>query len=69
MLDFSKSFLIALAIIVGYVGFMFVGVASYFAYQYNIAQSPAFAVFLAMVPFVGVLAYSFLVLHALNPYK
>lgn len=69
MLDFSKSFLIALAIIVGYIGFMFVGVASYLAYQYNIAQSPAFAVFLAMVPFVGVLAYSFLVLHALNPYK
>ena len=69
MADFGKSFLIALAIIVGYVGFMFVGVASYFAYQYNIAQSPAFAVFLAMVPFVGVLAYSFLVLHALNPYK
>jgi hypothetical protein len=69
MLDFSKSFLIALAIIVGYVGFMFVGVASYFAYQYNIAQSPAFAVFLAMVPFVGVLAYSFLILHVFNPYK
>ena len=69
MADFGKSFLIALAIIVGYVGFMFVGVASYFAYQYNIAQSPAFAVFLAMVPFVGVLAYSFLVLHTLNPYK
>ena len=69
MLDFSKSFLIALAIIVGYVGFMFVGVASYFAYQYNIAQSPAFAVFLAMVPFVGVLAYSFVILYVLNPYK
>lgn len=69
MLDFSKSFLIALAIIVGYVGFMFVGVSSYFAYQYNIAQSPAFAVFLAMVPFVGVLAYSFIILYVLNPYK